>query len=71
MVAKREIWLKYPFVEAGSVYADVLCAMEILYYQHRFSVHPKVNCFFRKCKGSIQISQTEFYHRLSHVQTVP
>ena len=70
MVARREIWLKYPYVEEGSVYADVLCAMQILYHQHRFTVHSKVNYLYCKRDGSIQNSQTKFYHRLSHIQTV-
>lgn len=70
MVARREIWLQYPYVEEGSIYTDVLCAMQVLYHQHRFTVHPKVNYLYRKREGSIQTSHSEFYHRLSHIQTV-
>ncbi len=70
MVARREIWLKYPYAETGSVHSDVLCAMQILYHRHRFSVHPEVNYLYRQCDGSLQTSQTTFFHRLSHIQTV-
>lgn len=70
MVARRELWLQYPYVEDNTVFGDILCTMQILYHQHPFTVHPKVNYLYRKREGSMQTSQTVFYHRLRHVQTV-
>jgi len=70
MVAKRELWLKYPYIEGMGIYTDVLCALRMLYNGHSFSVHPKINYIYRKRKGSIQDSKSNFTHRLTHMQTI-
>lgn len=70
MVAKKELWLRYPYFEGMGIYTDVLCAMRMLKNGHSFSVHPKINYIYRKRKGSIQDSKSNFTHRLTHIQTV-
>ena len=67
---KRELWLKYPYFEGMGLYTDVLCALRILYNNHKFSVNRDINYIYRKRANSIQSSKTNFNHRLTHIQTV-
>lgn len=70
LVAKKEIWLKYPLAEDKNVYGDVLFALRGLQNQHTHSVHPTVNYVYHKHPASIQNSKPLFHHRLRLVQTV-
>jgi glycosyltransferase involved in cell wall biosynthesis len=70
LVAKKEIWLKYPLSEDKNVYGDVLFALRALHNQHTHSVHPTVNYIYHKHPASIQNSKPLFHHRLRLVQTV-
>jgi len=70
MVAKRSLWMRYPYIERAKIYTDVLCAMRMLHNGHSYSVNPRVNYIYRKRKGSIQDSKSHFTHRLTHIQTV-
>ena len=66
----RELWLKYPYFEGIGLYTDILCALRILYNNHKFSVNREINYIYRKRPNSIQSSKTNFEHRLTHIQTV-
>ncbi|MGD9971375.1 MAG: glycosyltransferase family A protein [Sulfuricurvum sp.] len=70
LVAKKEIWLKYPLAEDSSVYGDVLFALRVLRHHHTYTVHPTVNYIYHKHPASIQNSKPLFYHRMRHIQTV-
>jgi len=67
---KKELWLKYPYFEGIGLYTDVLCALRMLYNNHKFSVNRDINYIYRKRANSIQSSKTNFQHRLTHIQTV-
>ena len=70
LVAKKEIFLRYPMAEDSNVYGDVLFALRVLHNQHTYTVHPRVNYIYHKHPTSIQNSKPLFYHRLRQVQTV-
>jgi glycosyltransferase involved in cell wall biosynthesis len=70
LVAKKEIWMKYPSAEDANVYGDVLFVLRVLHNQHTYTVHPKVNYIYHKHSASIQNSKPLFYHRMRQVQTV-
>ncbi|MCF6339680.1 MAG: glycosyltransferase family 2 protein [Sulfurimonas sp.] len=70
IVAKREIFLKYPFSQDSNVFGDVLFVLQILYNKHSFEVFKKINYIYRKRENSIQTSKPCFYHRLRNIQTV-
>lgn len=44
--------------------------LRLLYNEHRYDVHEKVNYIYRKRENSIQSSHTLLQHRLRQVQTV-
>ncbi|MCK9372545.1 MAG: glycosyltransferase family 2 protein [Sulfuricurvum sp.] len=70
MVAKREIFLRYPMAEDPNVYGDVLFVLRVLHNHHTYTVHPRVNYIYHKHPASIQNSKSHFFHRLNHIQTV-
>jgi len=70
LVAKKEIFTRYPRAEDGNVYGDVLFALRVLHNQHTYSVHPNVNYIYHKHPASIQNSKPLFHHRMRHIQTV-
>lgn len=70
MVARRDIVLRYPMAEDANVYGDVLFALRVLHNRHTYTVHPRVNYIYHKHSASIQNSKSDFFHRLSHIQTV-
>ncbi|MDD3595657.1 glycosyltransferase family A protein [Sulfuricurvum sp.] len=70
LVAKKEIFLRYPMSEDSNVYGDVLFALRVLHNQHTYTVHPRVNYIYHKHPDSIQNSKPLFYHRMRQVQTV-
>lgn len=70
MVAKKELWLKYPLAEDSNVYGDILFTLRALYNKHTYTVHPTVNYIYHKHPASIQNSKPLFHHRLRQVQTV-
>lgn len=70
MVAKKELWLKYPLAEDNNVYGDVLFTLRALYHQQTYTVHPCVNYIYHAHSASIQGSKSNFYHRMRQVQTV-
>lgn len=71
---KKELWLKYPYIEGSKIYTDILCALRMLYNNHSFNVSTSINYIYRKRKpsreSSIQSSKSNFTHRLTHIQTV-
>ncbi|SHO81544.1 hypothetical protein MNB_SV-15-1123 [hydrothermal vent metagenome] len=67
---KRELLLKYPYFEGIGLYTDVLCALRILYNNHKFSINRDINYIYRKRANSIQSSKSNFQHRLTHIQTI-
>lgn len=70
MVVKKELLHKYQHPEDANVFSDVLVVMRLLYNKHQFDVHKKINYIYRERKNSIQTSQSDFQHRLRHMQTV-
>ncbi|MCX6075161.1 MAG: glycosyltransferase family 2 protein [Campylobacterales bacterium] len=70
MVAKRDVFLRYPMAEDANVYSDVLFALRVLHNHHTYSVHSKVNYIYHKHPASIQNSKPNFHHRMRQVQTV-
>ncbi|WP_428737354.1 glycosyltransferase family 2 protein [Sulfurimonas sp.] len=70
MVLKRELMLQYKTAEDANVFSDVLLILRLLYNNHNYSVHEKVNYIYNKRENSIQTSKTDFQHRLRQVQTV-
>ncbi len=69
-VCKKEIFLKYPFIEDENVYCDVLFILQILHYKYTFSVYPKMNYIYNKLDNSIITSKSLFNQRLINLQTV-
>lgn len=70
LVARKEIWLKYPLAEDNNVYGDVFFALRVLHNQHTCTVHPKVNYIYHKHPNSIQNSKPLFHHRMRQIQTI-
>lgn len=70
LVAKKEIFKRYPRAEDGNVYGDVLFALRVLHNRHTYTVHPTINYIYHKHPASIQNSKPLFHHRLRLVQTV-
>lgn len=70
MVAKKELWLKYPLAEDPNVYGDILFTLRVLHNRHMYTVHPTVNYIYHKHPASIQNSKSNFHNRLRHIQTV-
>ncbi|RLD63237.1 MAG: glycosyltransferase family 2 protein [Bacteroidetes bacterium] len=70
MVIKKELLVKYQLAEDPNVFSDVLLVLRLLYNKHTFDVHKKINYIYRRRGGSMQASQSQLYHRLSHIQTV-
>lgn len=70
LVAKKELFLKFPMAEDRNVYGDVLFALRVLHHRHTYTVHPTVNYIYHKHPTSIQNSKPKFYHRLRQIQTV-
>lgn len=70
LIVKREILLKFPMSSDGNVFGDVLLVLQLLNNGYSRTVFPKVNYIYRRRKGSIQDSHSEFHHRLRLVQTV-
>jgi glycosyltransferase involved in cell wall biosynthesis len=70
IIAKKELFNKYPYPEDPNVFGDVLFALRILHNNHSYAVHPKINYIYHKVPSSIQNSKPKFYHRLRNIQTV-
>lgn len=70
LVAKKEIYQKYPFAQDPNVYGDILFVLQLLYNKYTFTTYPEVNYIYTRREGSIQTSKKPFYHRMRHIQTV-
>ena len=66
----RDLLLKYPYFEGIGLYTDVLCALRLLYNNHKFTFSREISYIYRKRANSIQSSKTNLKHRLTHIQTV-
>jgi len=66
----KKLLIKYSYFEGLGLYTDVLCALRILYNNHKFTINKDINYIYRKRPNSIQSSKTNLQHRLRHIQTI-
>lgn len=70
MVAKKEVYFRYPMAEDANVYGNILFALRVLHNQHTYTLHPSINYIYNQHPASIQNSKSNFHNRLRHIQTV-
>lgn len=70
IVVERDLCLKYPMAHDKNVFGDIFMVLRLLYNKHSFDISEDINYQYVKRNGSIQTSNTLFYHRLRLIQTV-
>lgn len=70
IVAKKEIFVKHPWVTDTNVYADLLFILAILHNKYSFSVFPKINYQYNQRENSVLTSDNFLSIRLRNIQTV-
>lgn len=70
LVAKKEIFAKYMWIQDTNIYADLLFVLQLLHNKYSFSIYPRINYIYNSREGSVLTSDSFLSVRLRNIQTV-